>query len=373
MSRYDVAVVGGGPAGLAVAMTAARRGLNAVVLERGAAPVDKACGEGLMPSGLAALERLGARALLSPEGCAPFTEIRYVQEDGSSVEGRLPAPGGLGVRRVALASALTRRARELGVELRERTQVLSHRRVDGGMVLETPMGPVEARMLVAADGLGSPLRRAEGLDVEAVGPRRFGVRRHYQVKPWSSFVEVHFADGVEAYVTPAGAERVGVALLWEDGLPGPLGFDALLARFPGLAERVAGAVPDSRPRGAGPLLRTARAQVADRFALVGDAAGYVDALTGEGLSLAFTCAEVLGELLPEALVRGATREALSPYERTFQRVFRKYAWLAHGMLLLARRPRWRRRVLRFAGRHPRLFERVLTHAVALTAPRLEAR
>jgi flavin-dependent dehydrogenase len=169
---------------------------------------------------------------------------------------------------------------------------------------------------------------------------------------------------VEAYVTPAGARRVGLAFLWEDGLPGRLGFEALLARFPSLAERLSGAEPDSRARGAGPLLRTARSRVADRFALVGDAAGYVDALTGEGLSLAFTCAEALGALLPDALVKGATRESLQPYERTFQRVFRRYAWLAHGMLVLSRRPPWRRRVVRWLGRHPRLFERMLAHAVA---------
>jgi flavin-dependent dehydrogenase len=363
MSRYDVAVVGGGPAGLAVAIGAARRGLNTVVLERGTVPVDKACGEGLMPSGLAVLERLGARALLGQEGCAPFVGIRYVQEDGSGVEGRLPEPGGLGVRRVALAAALTERARAVGVELRERTQVQAHRRTEGGVALETLAGRVEARVLVAADGLGSPLRRAEGLEVAAQGPRRFGVRRHFRVKPWAPYVEVHFADGVEAYVTPAGAERVGLAFLWEDGLPGRIGFDALLARFPTLADRLSGAEPDSQVRGAGPLLRTARARVADRFVLVGDAAGYVDALTGEGLSLAFTCAEALGELLPDALARGATRESLQPYERTFQRVFRKYAWMAHGMLVLARRPRWRRQVVRWLGRNPRLFERILAHAV----------
>ncbi|MCC5691560.1 hypothetical protein, partial [Klebsiella pneumoniae] len=142
-------------------------------------------------------------------------------------------------------------------------------------------------MLVAADGLHSPLRRAAGLDVESAGPRRFGLRQHFRVAPWGARVEVHFAGGVEAYVTPAGAQRVGVAFLWEDGAVERVRFDALLARFPALAERLAGAAPDSAPRGAGPLLRRVRGRVADRFALVGDAAGYVDAVTGEGLSLAF--------------------------------------------------------------------------------------
>jgi flavin-dependent dehydrogenase len=361
--RYDVAVVGGGPAGLAVAITTTTRGLNTVVLERATVPADKACGEGLMPSGLAALDRLGALSLLDRRESSPFVGIRYVQEDGSTAEGLLPGPGGLGVRRVALASALVTRARAVGVELRERTQVLAHRRTGDGVTLETADGPVEARMLVAADGLGSPLRRAEGLDVESTGPRRFGLRRHFQVEPWTPYVEVHFADGVEAYVTPAGARRVGLAFLWEDGVvEGRVGFETLLARFPRLAERLAGVAPDSQVRGAGPLARVARARVADRFALVGDAAGYVDALTGEGLSLAFACAESLGTLLPDALAQGATSDALRPYEECFQRVFRKYAWTTSALLMLARRPRLRRPVVRLLGKSPWLFERIL-HAV----------
>jgi menaquinone-9 beta-reductase len=364
VKTHDVVVVGGGPAGLAVAIAAATRGLDTVVLERSATPVDKACGEGLMPSGLEALERLGALKHLDRRDSSPFVGIRYVQEDGSSAEGKLPAPGGLGVRRLALSAALATRAREVGVDLREHTQVVSHVRTPDGVTLETPVGRVSARFLVAADGLNSALRRAEGLDVEQAVPRRYGLRRHFRRVPWTPYVEVHFASGIEAYVTPAGSERVGIAFLWEDGtVPGRVGFDALLERFPRLAEPLTGVEPDSQPRGAGPLARVARARVADRFALVGDAAGYVDAVTGEGLTLAFACAEALGALLPDALAKGAGRDVLLPYERTFQRVFRKYSWTTHGLLMLARRPRLRRRVVRMLGRAPWLFERVLAAVV----------
>ncbi|HEY0883230.1 MAG TPA: FAD-dependent oxidoreductase, partial [Archangium sp.] len=110
MRRIDVAIIGGGPAGLATAIGAASRGLSVEVFERRPGPVDKACGEGLMPAGLAALERLGVRALLREEDTAPFESILYVQQ-GARVEGRLPSPGGLGVRRLALVDALTKRAR----------------------------------------------------------------------------------------------------------------------------------------------------------------------------------------------------------------------------------------------------------------------
>lgn len=361
--RYDVAIVGGGPAGLATSLALSARGLSCVVLERAPGVPDKACGEGLMPAGLALLERWGVRRLLSASEASPFIGIRYVQEDGTYAEGRLPGTGGLAIRRPALTAALARRAVELGVDVHRGARVERFSRVEGGVRVEVDGAPVDARMLVAADGLQSPLRHAEGLDVPARGARRFGLRQHFRRAAWSPFVEVHLCVGAEAYVTPAGEGRIGVAFLFEDGAATPVRMASLLERFPRLAERLEGALPDSQPRGAGPFLRAARARVADRFALVGDAAGYVDAVTGEGLSLAFACADSLGEVLPDALARGAHREALWPYERAWRRHFRRYAWTARALLALARQPRLRRQVVRALSRRPALFERVL----ALTA------
>jgi flavin-dependent dehydrogenase len=359
----DVAVVGGGPAGLAAAIAAARRGLRAIVLERRDWPQDKACGEGLMPAGVRALERLGVRALIDPQMCAPFAGVRYVQEDGSFAQARFPTAGGdgLGVRRPALSVALLQRARELGVALRARARVQRLRRRPTDVALDLQDGaPVYARLVVAADGLASPLRRSEGLEAAARGPRRYGLRRHYQRTAWSPLVEVHFAAHVEAYVTPTGADCVGVAFLWEDGaVPQPVSYESLLARFPRLREQLAGAPCASEPRGAGPFLRRARARTAERLVLLGDAGGYVDAITGEGLSLAFHCAEALGAILPAALARGATRASLAAYERAYARAFRSYALLSHSLLVLSRHPRLRRHVVRQLGRMPQLFSTLL--------------
>jgi flavin-dependent dehydrogenase len=357
----DAVVVGGGPAGLAFAAAAARRGLAVTVLERGAGPVDKACGEGILPAGVRALEPLGVAALLGPEDTAPIRELHWIEASGATARLRLPAPGGVGVRRTALSAALLARAREAGAEVLGGEDVVEHRREPGHVVAVTRRRELRARVLVAADGLGSAVRRREGLDLPPSGALRYGLRRHFALAPWADAVEVHFSDGVEAYVTPVGRARVGVAFLFERRRGATFG--ELLAGFPALARRVAGAPPDSEVRGAGPLARAARARVADRLVLLGDAAGYVDAVTGEGLSLAFACASGLAALLPAALARGASAGALRPYEALWARHFRPYAAWTRLVLGLGRHPALRRRVLSLAGWQPAPFERLVARAV----------
>jgi menaquinone-9 beta-reductase len=361
--KVDVTIVGGGPAGLAVAIHSAVRGLSTVVLERSVAEPDKACGEGLMPAGVRALDDLGALSLIEPSECAPFIGIRYLQEDGTAVEARFRNGGGLGIRRVALSRALAKRAREVGVELRQGCRMLGYRLDGTGVFINTSNGDLEAGIIIAADGLNSSLRRTAGLDLPVPGSRRFGMRRHFHIPAWSQFVEVYWSDGVEAYVTPSGTTRVGVAFLWEDSRIERASFDAFLGRFPMLAARVADAAPDSEICGAGPLARAASARILDRFVLVGDAAGYVDAITGEGLSVAFACAAALGEILPAAIKAGATQASLASYERAFAREFRHYAFAARALLTISRRPHLRRRLLHFLAAHPSLFESMLNWVI----------
>jgi flavin-dependent dehydrogenase len=328
----DVAIAGGGPAGLAAAIRAAQKGLRALVLERSAAPPDKACGEGLMPSGVRELSALGVQ----PPGAQPFFGIRYLQED-AAVEARFRGGNGLGIRRTALSLSLAERARSLGAELRRAT-VRSARPLARSIEVSTDQGPIEARLLIAADGLHSPLRRAAGLEAPRQdGPRRFGVRRHFRLEPWTDLVEVYWTPGVEAYVTPVGPRSVNVAFL---GGPGP-GFEEMLQRFPRLRERLAGAEPESEARGAGPLLQRTRARRAERLALLGDAAGYVDAITGQGLSLAFAGAALLFDSLPPDLSADLA-PALRSYDEGLRARWLRYAVPAHALLALSRRPRLRR-------------------------------
>jgi flavin-dependent dehydrogenase len=171
---------------------------------------------------------------------------------------------------------------------------------------------------------------------------------------------VHWSAGAEAYVTPIGPRCVNLAFLWqEDALSEKASFESLLDRFPALAERVRGAAIESEARGAGPLARRVKARSAPGFALIGDAAGYVDAITGQGLSLAFTSAELLVRVLPRPLREPALTRALRRYDAELRAGWLRYAVPARSLLALARRPRLRRQALRMLQRHPGWFALLL--------------
>ncbi len=350
----EVLVAGGGPAGLAAAIRSAQRGLRTVLLERQRTVPDKACGEGLMPSGARELERLGVR--IPDDRCARFAGIRYLQEDGTVLEARFAVGPGLGIRRTVLQEALRERALAAGAEMRQGTVAGFALRPDA-VEVRTDTGAIEARLLIAADGLHSPLRRAAGLDGDPVhGPLRYGVRRHFQVPPWTDLVEVHWASGVEAYVTPVSPTVVNVAFLRDREAAS--GFDVLLDRFPILRDRLAGAPFASEERGAGPLLQRVRSVVSGRLALVGDAAGYVDAITGQGLSLAFAGSTLLIEELPRDLA-GDLRPALRRYQARLRPRWLAYALPARALLGLSRRPALRRVAFRSLRAVPGAFATIV--------------
>jgi flavin-dependent dehydrogenase len=202
------------------------------------------------------------------------------------------------------------------------------------------------KWLVGADGLHSMVRRAAGLELEG-NSSRFGVRRHYALAPWSDRVEVYWSDVGEAYVTPVGPDSIGVAILFDP----PGRFDELLGHFPELQARLAGARATTEDRGAGPFGQRASSVHEGNVFLVGDAAGYVDALTGEGIAIGVAS----GRALVDCLSAGRPER----YPREWSRATRLWRWSTRALLVATRRRAAQRMIIRFLKHIPGLFDFVL--------------
>jgi flavin-dependent dehydrogenase len=327
----DLVIAGGGPVGLATALYAVRAGLDVVVREPRDGVIDKACGEGLMPGAVAALAGLG----LDPAG-STITGIRYL-DPTHAVEAPFRHGPGRGVRRTVLHACLRDAVAAAGIPVEPRAVRTLEQRADHVLVDGEP-----AHYLVAADGLHSPVRRLAGLEATSRLPRRYGLRCHVETEAWTSFVEVHWSRDAEAYVTPVGPSQVGVALLSGTRQP----FDRLVAGIPALADRLGG-LEASRVMGAGPLRQRARHRVTGRVLLVGDAAGYVDALTGEGISGGLAQAH--------AAVEALRADAPERYERDWRRLMWRHDLLTHTLLATTRPAALRRLLVPAATRLPRVF------------------
>jgi len=342
----ELLVVGGGPVGLAAAIHARQRGIDVVVVEPRGTPIDKACGEGVMPGALTTLDRLG----VSTEG-ADLRGIAYVQ-GGIRAEHRFAGRSGRGVRRTVLQRALSDRAEQLGITRRVgRVEhlVQDARSVSVGVTdAEAGLERITARWLIGADGLHSTVRELVGASrpPRRGTRRRFGLRQHFRIAPWGDLIEVHWTPRLEAYVTPLGSELVGVALL---GPPG-VDYSRALASVPELGDRLAEAAVDGPVRGAGPLRQLTSARAIGRVLLAGDASGYVDALTGEGLRVGFAQAD--------AAVRAIKTGNVRRYEWEWVRTTRDFRLITSALVAGAGSP-LRTRIVPASARLPRLFGAVV--------------
>ena len=354
MKRCEVIVVGAGPAGIVAAIAARKHGLQATVLDARIPPIDKPCGEGILPQGVAALSALGIS--LPAEGAYPFRGIRFV-DGGVSARADFAGTPGFSVRRVKLHQTLVNEAIEAGVEFHWGARV-KHFESDS---VSTARETFSYRWLVGADGQNSQVRKWAGLAARRRRSKRFGFCTHFQRSPWSDATEVHWAPGCQIFITPMAGQEVGVAVL--SGDPG-LRLAAALARFPHLAGKLRGAAQTTRELGETTGLRILPAIARGRVALVGDAAGTVDAVTGHGLSLAFQQAIPLAE----ALRRGD----LSRYQEAHKEMAALPVTMTRLMMLMSRNNWIRRRTIRLFQKSPELFARMLalhTESVPLSSVR----
>jgi len=346
----QVVVAGGGPAGLAAAIAARQAGFEVMVADCAQPPIDKACGEGIMPDGLTVLRQLGVT--VEPGLTAPFRGIRFL-DARDQVEADFPHGVGYGIRRTVLHQLLMERATEVGASLHWGARIT-------GLSAEGVWvngHDVHCRWLVCADGQNSRLRRLTGLHVPRSARRRFGLRRHYKVAPWSDFVEVHWSDCGQIYITPVSDCQVCVALI--TGRPN-LRFEEAFQCFPALAARLNGVVPQERDLGAVTMTQRFAAVQREDVALVGEASGSVDAVTGEGLSMAFRQAIALAEAMSSG--------DLGQYESAHRRIARLPRMMSNLMLAMDKRPAFRRRVFRALMAEPKIFRRLLALHTGMISP-----
>ena len=344
----EVLIVGGGPAGLAAAIALCQRGIDCAVVESRATPIDKACGEGLMPDSRESLARLGV-VLDESEG-RPFRGIRF-QNSLHRVDARFSRGAGIGVRRLHLHALLASRAEEAGALLLWNSRVQfsgSEAAADGLRTAMVDGQPVRFRWLIGADGQASSVRKWAGLDRARKRSLRYGFRTHYRVAPWSDLVEVHWGRGGQLYITPVAADCVCVVFITRNPR---CDRTAILSGFPEIAHRLEGAEIVSQQRGAVSatckLLRVAT----DSVALLGDASGSADSITGEGLAISFRQAFAVAESIRSG--------SLEPYRRAHRQIGKLPHAMGALMLTLDRWPALEVRAMRAFASAPIFFQELL--------------
>jgi flavin-dependent dehydrogenase len=347
----DVFVIGGGPAGLALAIAARHRGLGVVVADGAQPPIDKACGEGLLPDSLEALARLGIHVPAAES--AAFRGIRFV---GATLSADAVFPWGscgVALRRTSLHQLMTQRAGQSGADLLWRTCVTGIS-ADG---VHLQNDSVRARWIVGADGSNSRVRQWAGLDRGSKPRMRYAFRQHYRVRPWTDYMEVYWGDRCQGYATAVSSDEVCVAVASRDPA---LRLEESLRTLPALAERLQGAPVVTSERGSLTGNRSLGRVWRGNVALIGDASGTVDAITGEGLGLGFSQAVALAD--------GLQSGDLRHYQREHARLALRPQWMARLMLTLDGRPWLQHRVLRTFQKRPEIFQRFLALHVGTLPP-----
>ncbi len=325
----EVLVVGAGPAGCAAAIFLKERGHDVLLIDAARFPRDKVCGEGVSPEAWRLLRAVGAAERVRARSPHPLRGMRLTSPDGTSFVGEYgrDREPGFALRRLDLDLALLETARAKGVAVAEDTRATELHIEDGvvcGVSMSAGGGPetrCAARLVVAADGRDSLVARRLGLLHAHQTLRKFAVRGHFEgVLGLSDYGEMHVGGGGYCGIAPLSSSAANVAFVLDRREFAKAGGDVegfyleTLKRWPRIAERLAGARLAAPPKAIGPLALEARGVSAPGAVLVGDAAGFYDPFTGEGVTLALRSAEIAAEVVSGALREGTTRN-LTAYDR----------------------------------------------------------
>ena len=350
--RWDIVVVGAGPAGATTALLLARAGASVLLVDRARFPRDKACSEYLSPATTEILERLGGGILDAVEGAAhaKLYGMRVVAPCGATMCGRFrggPRPYSFALPRTTFDTILVAAAAREGAIVRESLTVESvvfDRNTVAGVFARSGNGKREtyrSRVVVGADGLRSVVARRLGL-VRSSSPRRVAFTAHVaDVAGMDGVGELHVSKRGYVGLGPVGEGVTTVALVVPlaavrrsrgEGRDFRRDFFAELERFPGLAGRFDPRRLVRDVLAAGPFAQWSRTAVAPGggAVLVGDAADFFDPFTGQGIYAALRGAELLAQCLIPALGR-LDAAALAPYDRARRREFRG-KWLLERLI-----------------------------------------
>lgn len=340
MESREVVVIGGGPAGSTTASLLAARGHDVLLLDKARFPRDKACSEYASPCSLDVFDALGVRPQYEVAGPVRLLGMDIHSPGGRSFRVEYPAAGGpryaLAMPRWQLDPLLLNHARSLGVEVREglrtRGLMLEGAAARGVVVQSHDGGEVRigARLVVGADGLHSVAGRDLGVRREVRWPRRLGLVGHYSgVEGLQEHGEMHVARRGYCGIAPlsGGLASVGMALDLRRYRGRERSRDAMfreaLEMFPGIRSKLRNARLVKPVSGVGPIARRVSRTEGEGWALVGDAAGYLDPFTGEGIYRALKGGELLAGVASAALKNGGpSARSLAPYGIARQEQFR---------------------------------------------------
>jgi 2-polyprenyl-6-methoxyphenol hydroxylase-like FAD-dependent oxidoreductase len=319
-------------------------------------PIDKACGEALMPDAIAAFTRLG---LAVPSTDASLVSgVRFLCSS-LCADAQFPSGSfGLSIRRTTMHRMMIERAAALGVDLLWQTAVtgISSTGLSGS---EVHLGgrTIGTSWILGADGVNSRVRRWTNLETHSRTGLRYAFRRHYRMRPWTDHLEIYWGKRSQGYVNPVSSEEVCVAVASRNP---ELRLEESLAEFPELNARLRDAVTVSSERGAVSANRKLKRVWRGNIALIGDASGTVDVITGEGLGLSFGQAFVLADCLRAGSLAG--------YQAAHRKLSRRPLLMARLLLTLDGRPRLRERTLQVLRKRPEVFRRLLALHVGALSP-----